>query len=76
MYVIIYGFPCPAEVKRTLLEVAGTLTAGREALRVGMAGNCAGGTHHAHRAWGSGYTALSDLAVTAKVLLKELFKGF
>ena len=23
------------------------------------AGNCAGGTHHAHRAYGSGYTALN-----------------
>jgi len=60
-----------ALVRRTRLEVAGTLLAARLALRTGLACNAAGGTHHAHRAWGSGYTALNDLAVTAKVLLRE-----
>eukprot|EP00434_Breviolum_minutum_P022371 symbB.v1.2.019745.t1/scaffold1627.1/size108904/4 len=64
--------PCHhALVRRTRLEVMGTLIAARQALEYGMAGNCAGGTHHAHRAYGSGYTALNDLAITAKVLLKE-----
>ncbi|CAK9106367.1 unnamed protein product [Durusdinium trenchii] len=58
-------------VARTCWEAAGTLTCAREALKVGMAGHCAGGTHHAHRAWGSGYTVLNDLAITAKVLLQE-----
>eukprot|EP00913_Durusdinium_trenchii_P006785 g6377.t1 len=53
-------------VARTCWEAAGTLTCAREALKVGMAGHCAGGTHHAHRAWGSGYTVLNDLAITAK----------
>ena len=34
----------------------------------GVAANVAGGTHHAHRAWGSGFTALNDLAITALAL--------
>eukprot|EP00435_Cladocopium_sp_Y103_P040159 s74_g10.t2 len=64
--------PCHAQlVHRTQLEVRGTLLAARKALEHGMAGNLAGGTHHAHRAYGSGYTALNDLAITAKVLLQE-----
>lgn len=64
--------PCHAQlVQRTQLEVSGTLLAARKALERGMAGNLAGGTHHAHRAYGSGYTALNDLEITAKVLLKE-----
>ncbi|CAE7864905.1 unnamed protein product, partial [Symbiodinium sp. KB8] len=60
-----------ALVCRTRLEVAGTLLTARLALETGLACNTAGGTHHAHRAWGSGYTALNDLAVTSKVLLQE-----
>ncbi|CAE7727060.1 unnamed protein product, partial [Symbiodinium sp. CCMP2456] len=60
-----------ALVRRTRLEVAGTLLTARLALETGLACNTAGGTHHAHRAWGSGYTALNDLAVTSKVLLQE-----
>ncbi|CAE8703919.1 unnamed protein product, partial [Polarella glacialis] len=60
-----------ALVRRTKLEVGGTILAARYALRYGLACNTAGGTHHAHRAWGSGYCALNDLAVTAKLLLEE-----
>lgn len=60
-----------ALVRRTLLEVSGTVLAARLALSKGLACNTAGGTHHAHRSWGSGYTALNDLAVAALVLLEE-----
>ncbi|GIS27714.1 MAG: hypothetical protein CM15mP128_4730 [Methanobacteriota archaeon] len=31
----------------------------------GFAGNMAGGTHHAHREFGSGYCVFNDLAVCA-----------
>ncbi|MEM1212017.1 MAG: histone deacetylase [Planctomycetota bacterium] len=37
----------------------------------GLAVNCAGGTHHAHRAFGSGFCIFNDLAVTAQSLLNE-----
>tara|TARA_B100001142_G_scaffold94393_1_gene96223 strand:+ start:176 stop:577 length:402 start_codon:yes stop_codon:yes gene_type:complete len=36
-----------------------------------MAMNTAGGTHHAHRAHGSGFCILNDLAVTAKRVLQR-----
>jgi len=60
-----------ALVRRTRLEVAGTMLAARHALQYGIACNTAGGTHHAHRTWGSGYTVVNDLAIVAKVLLSE-----
>ena len=41
-------------VDRTLLEVSGTVLAARLALKYGLACNLAGGTHHAHRDFGSG----------------------
>jgi acetoin utilization deacetylase AcuC-like enzyme len=36
-----------------------------------LACNTAGGTHHAHRDFGSGFCIFNDLAVTAAVLLQE-----
>jgi len=36
-----------------------------------MAGNLAGGTHHASRSSGSGFCVFNDLAVAARVLLRE-----
>ena len=41
-------------VDRTLLEVSGTVLAARLALKFGLACNLAGGTHHAHKGFGSG----------------------
>ncbi|CAJ1337001.1 unnamed protein product [Effrenium voratum] len=64
--------PCHAAlVRRTRLEASGTLRAAHLALQWGLACNAAGGTHHAHHSWGAGYTALNDLAMVSKVLLKE-----
>ncbi|KAJ8604541.1 hypothetical protein CTAYLR_000983 [Chrysophaeum taylorii] len=54
-----------ALVRRTSLEVGGTLLAADLAQTYGLACNLGGGTHHAHRDYGSGYTALNDLAVAA-----------
>ena len=59
-----------ALVRRTKLECAGTLLAARLALRHGLACNLAGGTHHAHRGWGAGYTVVNDLAVAALTHLR------
>ena len=64
------GLPwSPALVARSRASVGGTLAAARAALRDGLGGNLAGGTHHAHRDAGSGFCVWNDLAVTAAWLL-------
>lgn len=66
------GFPwSPELVRRVRLETAGTLLAARIALKDGLALNAAGGTHHAHTHYASGYCLINDLAVTAATLLNE-----
>ena len=60
-----------ALVRRTRLEVAGTILTARLALEHGLACNLAGGTHHAHYGEGSGFTIFNDLVVAALVLLDE-----
>lgn len=56
-------------VDRTLTSPNGTLLTARLALQYGMASHLAGGTHHAHRDFGSGFCLLNDLAYTALSLL-------
>jgi acetoin utilization deacetylase AcuC-like enzyme len=64
------GLPwSPALVARTLGSAGGTLAAMRDALATGIAGNLAGGTHHAHRAKGSGFCVFNDLAIAAAAAL-------
>ena len=58
-------------IDRTKAEVAGTLLCARLALQHGMSCSTAGGTHHAHRSFGSGFCLVNDLAVTTEVLLSE-----
>lgn len=66
------GFPwSPGLVRRTLASVGGTLAAARDALRGGLGGNLAGGTHHASRGEGSGFCVFNDLAVAALWLRRE-----
>jgi acetoin utilization deacetylase AcuC-like enzyme len=60
-----------ALVQRSQMTVGGALEAAREALITGLSGQLAGGTHHAHRGFGSGYCVFNDLAVTALALLAE-----
>lgn len=55
-------------IRRTVLEVAGTVLACQLALKYGIAANLAGGTHHAHPNGGAGYTIINDLAVAAYCL--------
>lgn len=53
-------------VYRTMAEVGGTMHTADLALEYGMAINLAGGTHHAHYNFGSGFTVINDLAVAAR----------
>ncbi|WP_221793209.1 histone deacetylase family protein [Oceanobacter mangrovi] len=56
-------------VDRTFTAPNGTLLAARLALQHGIASHLAGGTHHAHWDFGSGFCLVNDLAYTAKTLL-------
>lgn len=56
-------------VRRTITAVGGAVHTAELALEHGLAANCAGGTHHAHRDFGSGFCMLNDLAVAAQHLL-------
>jgi acetoin utilization deacetylase AcuC-like enzyme len=58
-------------VARSLATTGGSLAAARAALEHGLSGQLAGGTHHAHRGFGSGYCVFNDLAVAALALLDE-----
>ncbi|MEM9799501.1 MAG: histone deacetylase [Planctomycetota bacterium] len=64
------GFPwSEAMVMRSLGSVGSTLGAVEAALEDGIAGTLAGGTHHAHVEFGSGYCVFNDLAIAARRLL-------
>ena len=66
------GFPwSPELVIRSQRSVGGTIAACRTALRAGISANLAGGTHHTHRDFGSGYCLLNDCAVASKVIQQE-----
>lgn len=56
-------------IQRTWLAVGGTLQTARLALRHGLACHLAGGTHHAHPDFGSGFCIFNDCAIAAGVLL-------
>jgi len=70
----VLGLPwSQALVRRTRLEVGGTVLATKLALKFGLACQTAGGTHHAFPAHGSGYCALNDLAVAARWVLDRAY---
>lgn len=58
-------------IERTFTAPNGTLLTAKLALEYGMACHLAGGTHHAHYNFGSGFCLINDLAYTAKTLLKH-----
>ena len=60
-----------ALVARSRASVFGTVAAARAALRDGVAGNLAGGTHHAHADRGTGFCVFNDIAVAARTLQRE-----
>lgn len=60
-----------ALVRRTLISPNGTLLSALLALEKGIACHLAGGTHHAHANFASGFCILNDLAVAALALIKQ-----
>jgi acetoin utilization deacetylase AcuC-like enzyme len=66
------GLPwSPALVRRSRRATMGTLMAARAALEDGIAGNLAGGTHHACRDHGEGYCVINDVVVAIRALRAE-----
>lgn len=66
------GLPwSPALVRRSRLATAGSISAFRNALADGIAGNLAGGTHHALPDGGEGFCVINDVAVAVRVLRRE-----
>jgi acetoin utilization deacetylase AcuC-like enzyme len=67
------GFPwSPAMVERARRSVGATVAAARVALAgEGVAGNLAGGTHHAYADKGSGFCVFNDIAVATRALQAE-----
>jgi len=57
--------------RRTRRAVGGTLLTARLALEHGLACNAAGGTHHAHPGFGSGFCIFNDIAIAARTLVDE-----
>ena len=63
----------PKMIERTLRLMSGALEATEFVVENGgIAGNMAGGTHHAHRDFGSGYCVFNDLAVSALHAIENL----
>lgn len=58
-------------VDRTLTALGGSLLSARLALKHGLACNTAGGTHHAFKAFGSGFCIFNDLAVVSSYLVNN-----
>ena len=66
------GLPqSPALVRRSRLAVQGTINACLMALLDGLAGNLAGGTHHAMPDRAEGFCVLNDVAVALRVLQRS-----
>ena len=66
------GIPWSAALwRRSRLACAGTLLAARHALAEGIAGNLAGGTHHAFHDHAEGFCVLNDIAIAVRRLLLE-----
>ena len=66
------GLPIDAGVSRRARYAAGgTLLAARLALRHGLAGSTAGGSHHGQRATGAGFCVFNDVAIAALALTES-----
>lgn len=66
------GFPWSQGLyDRSCATVGGALAATRSALKYGISGNLAGGTHHSHFDRGEGYCVFNDLAVATRYLRKH-----
>ncbi|HEY1227573.1 MAG TPA: histone deacetylase [Ramlibacter sp.] len=66
------GFPwSPQMAERARRSVGATIAACRAAFRDGVAGNVAGGTHHASADRGGGFCVFNDAAVAARLMQAE-----
>jgi acetoin utilization deacetylase AcuC-like enzyme len=66
------GFPWSLQtVERARRSVGATIQASRAALEDGAAANLAGGTHHGFSDRGEGFCVFNDVAVAARVLLRD-----
>ncbi len=66
------GFPRDNPIDlRSRNSVAGTYQSALNALEIGAGINLAGGTHHAYRDRGEGFSILNDIAISANALLTE-----
>ena len=66
------GFPWSYRLfLRSIASVGGAVQSAREALQSGIAGNLAGGTHHAFMDHGEGFCVFNDFAVVSILLQKE-----
>ena len=66
------GFPwTPQILLRSAATLGGALAAAQSALDDGLSGQLAGGTHHAHYDFGSGFCVFNDFAVVATLLLQD-----
>ena len=71
------GFPwTPAMAVRSVRSAGASIAAARVAMKEGIAGNLAGGTHHASAQQGGGFCVFNDIAVTVRVLQMEHFRAF
>tara|TARA_B100000886_G_C20423930_1_gene492962 strand:- start:2771 stop:3706 length:936 start_codon:yes stop_codon:yes gene_type:complete len=60
-------------IERTLRITGGSISAMKNAISCGgFSANMAGGTHHAHKSFGSGFCIFNDIAICSYVAMKEL----
>ena len=70
------GFPwSQAMAERSLRSAGASIAAARVAAVEGIAGNLAGGTHHASAGQGGGFCVFNDIAVAARVRQMEHFRA-
>ena len=68
----LIGFPwSSAMVERSRRSAGATIAACRAAFEQGVAVNLAGGTHHAHADFGSGFCVFNDTAIAARLMQAE-----
>jgi len=60
--------------ERARRSVGASVAAARAALGEGLAGNLAGGTHHAYANKGGGFCVFNDIAVTARLMQAEVWR--
>jgi acetoin utilization deacetylase AcuC-like enzyme len=60
--------------ERARRSVGATVAAARDALQQGVAGNLAGGTHHAYADRGGGFCVFNDIAVAARLMQAESWR--